>query len=262
MTQDRDGRPRFQSERQDAIVQLIFENGRAEVADLADRFSVTTETIRRDLSDLDRRGVVRRVHGGAVPYQTIRHEPLLAVRNRQYMDEKRRIGKLALEELPLGGTVIVDSGSTTTAFCEAVPPEAELTVVTNSLLNAQILADREGVELILLGGALKRNTLAAIDATTVDALAGLRADVSFLGCDGISAAHGLSTPYRDEAAVKRAMIGSARRSVALLDHSKFGNDQLVRVIECEAIDVIVTDDEADDEQAAAVAELGPAVRRA
>lgn len=254
-------RPRFQSERQAEILDLLLDRGRAEVADLASRFAVTTETIRRDLSELDRRGQVRRVHGGAVPVDSLRHEPLLTARNRQMMNEKRRIARAALEELPIGGTAIIDSGSTTTVLCEAVPRDTELTVVTNSLINAQLLAERPGVDVVLVGGNLKKNTLAAVDVTTVDALLELRVDVAFLGCDGISADHGLSTPYRDEAAVKGAMISAARRTVAVLDHTKFGNDQLYEVAQCAALDLIVTDSEVDDHQAAAIEEMGPPVRR-
>lgn len=261
-TPEQQERPRFQSERQAEIIELILDRGRAEVADLADRFAVTTETIRRDLSDLDRRGLVRRVHGGAIPMDSLRHEPLLAVRNQQMMSEKRRIGRSAAAELPMGGTAIIDSGSTTTGLCEAVPADAELTVVTNSLLNAQLLADRSQVEIILVGGTVRKSRLAAVDATTADDLGKMRVDVAFLGSDGVSALHGLSTPYQDEAAVKQAMMGAARRTVALLDSTKFGNDQLFQVAPCSAVDLIVTDDGVDDVLADAIEVLGTAVRRA
>ncbi|MGH8925647.1 MAG: DeoR/GlpR family DNA-binding transcription regulator [Acidimicrobiia bacterium] len=253
---------RFQSERQDQIVRLIVEQGRVEVSDLADRFAVTTETVRRDLTELGRQGLVRRVHGGAVPRETLRFEPRLAVRHQRLIDEKRRIGHLALEELPSEGTVLIDSGSTTAMLCEAMPSELKLTVVTNSTLNAQILSQRELTEVILLGGVLQKNTLAAVGAATEQALSELKVDVAFIGCDGISADHGLSTPFHSEAAVKRAMMAAARWSVVLVDHSKFGNDQLVRIAACAEVDVIITDSGLDEATAAVFGELGPSVRRA
>ena len=261
---DESGAPdrlRFQRERQDAIVQLVFQNGRAEVVDLAERFGVTAETIRRDLSELDRQLVVRRVHGGAIPYQSLRHEPLLSIRHQQYINEKRRIGLAAIDEFPHAGTVLVDSGSSTLMLCEAVPLDFEATLVTNSLLNAQVLADRPNLDVIVLGGTLKKSTSAMVDTVTERAIGELRVDVAFVGFDGVSAGHGLSTPYRAEASVKRAMIHAARRSVALLDHSKFGVEHLVSVAPCSAVDMIITDDALEDAAAAAIADQGTEVRR-
>lgn len=252
----------FQTERHNEIIRLVVQRGRVEVSDLAQRFAVTTETVRRDLSEPDRQGLVRRVHGGAVPYQSLRFEPRLAVRHQQFMDEKRRIGHLAIEELPAGGTVLIDSGSTTAMLCEAVPRDCTLTVVTNSLLNAQILSQRDDVELIVLGGALQKNTLAMVGAETVEALSDIQVDVAFIGCDGISLHHGLSTPYRAEAAVKRSMITAARRAVGLVDHSKFGNDQLIKFASCSDVDMIITDTAIDDATAAAYEAVGPAMLRA
>jgi len=261
-TAGRRDRARFQSERHDEIVRLIFQRGRVEVSELAERFSMTTETIRRDLDELDRQRVVRRVHGGAVPFESLKHEPRLAVRNEHFIDEKRRIGSLAIEVLSEVKTVIIDAGSTTMMLCEAIPRDIELSVATNSLLNAQILATREKARVFVVGGTLENNTLAVIDTTAVDAIAKLSVDVAFIGCDGISAAHGLSTPYTAEASVKRAMIQAARRSVALVDHSKFGSDQLVQIAPCSAFDLIITDTGLDDNTTAQVEALGPTVRRA
>ena len=258
---DESERRRFQRERQDFIVQSVFREGRVEVAELAERFAVTAETVRRDLSELDRQRLVRRVHGGAIPHQSLRHEPLLSVRHQKLINEKRRIGLAAIDELPEGGTALVDSGSSTLMLCEAIPLDYEATIVTNSLLNAQVLADRPSIDVIVLGGALKKSTFAMIDPITTQTISDLRVDVAFIGCDGISADRGLSTPYRAEASIKAAMIDSARRTVALLDHSKFGVDHLVGVALCSAIDVIITDDGTDETTADAFEEYGTQVRR-
>ena len=109
-TQHTEERPRFQSERQSEIARLLYDNGRVEVSNLAKRFSVTTETIRRDLSELASLHVVRRVHGGAIAFESLRHEPMLIVRDTHDAEEKTRIARRAVEELPSEGSVIIDSG--------------------------------------------------------------------------------------------------------------------------------------------------------
>lgn len=244
--------PLFQSERQREIAALTNAKGRVEVADLASRFGVTTETIRRDLSELQDQRLVRRVHGGAVAWETSEFEPLLEVRADLHDEEKRRIAKLAVEELPDSGTIIIDSGSTLGRFAEAIPAETALRVITNSLPIAMTLAPYDSLEVIALGGKVRNNTMAMVDADTTDALDGLTVDTLFISTDGLTPATGLTTPYRQEARLKTAMIGCARRVVALVDQSKFGKNQLVRFARWSDIDVLITTAEADP---AAIAEI-------
>lgn len=249
----------FQTERQREIVAVTVLEGRAEVADLAERFGVTTETIRRDLSDLQKHHVVRRVHGGAVPWETGGFEPLLSVRADQHDAEKRRIALRALDELPDSGSIIIDSGSTLTRFAEAIPASCCLRIVTNSLPTAQRLADHEATDVVVIGGKVRKNTLAMVDTEAVDAVAPLHVDALFISCDGLSPATGLTTPYREEAALKRAMIRAARRVVALVDHSKVGDDHFVRFAEWSDIDVLVTNHEVEPEVIDRIEALGTTV---
>jgi len=235
----------FQSERQHEIVALTLLHGRVEVSDLAARFQVTTETIRRDLSELQEQRLLRRVHGGAVAWETSEFEPLLVVRNDQRDDEKRRIAKLAVNELPDSGTIIIDSGSTLARFAEAVLATTSLRVVTNSLPIAQTLAEHDDIEVIVLGGKVRRNTMAMVDTDAVASLARLSVDTLFISTDGLSPGTGLTTPYRQEADLKSAMIASARRVVALVDHSKFDKEHFVRFAEWSDIDILITTTAAD-----------------
>lgn len=262
-SQTETARALFQTERQREILSQTIRDGRVDVTELASAFNVTTETIRRDLSELQNLGHVRRVHGGAVPSDSDGFEPLLAVRNDLHVAEKRRIAKAGIDELPPdGSTVIVDSGSTLTRFCEAIPRHRELTVVTNSLLGAQALAGHEHVDVVVLGGALQRNTLAMVDAETVAAVQGLVVDTLFISCDAMSVKNGLTTPYRAEAALKQAMISAADRVVAMADHSKVGNDQLMRFARWSDVDVLIVDSGVDDRTVSQITELGPVVRKA
>jgi len=249
----------FQSERQREIVSLTAQHGRVEVSELAARFQVTTETIRRDLSELQDQRLLRRVHGGAVGWETSEFEPLLVVRTDQHDEEKRRMAKLAIQELPDSGTVIIDSGSTLGRFAEAVPADARLRVVTNSLPIAQTLAEHDEIEVIVIGGKVRKNTMAMVDADAIAALEGMTVDTVFISTDGLSPEMGLTTPYRQEAGLKQAMIASARRVVALVDHSKYGKDQFVRFAQWSDIDVLITTTGADPQTIAQIEALGTTV---
>jgi len=249
----------FQSERQREIATATLQAGRVEVAELAARYHVTTETIRRDLSDLQQHKVVRRVHGGAVPWETTGFEPLLSRRNDHQDSEKRRIAAAAIAEIPDAGSIIIDSGSTLTSFAEVVPASTTLRIVTNALNIATELAERCDADVIVLGGKVRKNTLAMVDSAAIAAIAPLAVDTLFISCDGLSAQNGLSTPYREEAALKRAMIDAARRVVALVDHSKFGKDHFTRFAEWSDIDVLVTDTKADPTAVRAIEATGTTV---
>lgn len=235
----------FQPQRQRAIVDLTQLHGRAEVSELADRFGVTTETIRRDLSDLQTHKLVRRVHGGAVPWETPGFEPLVSVRNDQQDEEKRRLAQAAIAELPDSGAIIIDSGSTLLRLCEAIPSDCSLRVVTNSLLGGQRLAEHDNLDVVMLGGKVRKNTMAMVDAAAISALETLTVDTLFISTDAASPETGLTTPYREEASLKRSMISAARRVIVLIDYTKFGNDQFIRFAEWSDIDVLITNREVD-----------------
>lgn len=252
----------FQTERQHEIGELTLQIGRVDVAGLAERFSVTTETIRRDLSDLQDQRVVRRVHGGAVPWETDPFEPLVSVRADLHHAEKRRIARRAIHELPDTGAIIIDSGSTLSRFAEAIPADCGLRIVTNSLVTAQVLADHEHTDVIVIGGKVRKNTLAMVDSAAVAAVEPLVVDTLFISSDGLSPAHGLTTPYREEAALKRAMIRAANRVVALVDHSKVGHDHFVRFAEWSDIDTLVTNTEVEPSVIARIRALGTVVQLA
>lgn len=259
---DSPNQPLFQTERHREIVASTVAKGRVEVGELAARFGVTTETIRRDLSELQEQRLLRRVHGGAVAWETSEFEPLLTVRTDQHDEEKRRIAKLAVAELPDSGTIIVDSGSTLGRFAEAFPDDAALRVITNSLPIAMTLAEKDDVEVIAIGGKVRKNTMAMVDADAIATLEPFTVDTLFISTDGLSADMGLTTPYRQEARLKAAMIDSARRVVALVDQSKFGKDQLVRFAQWSDVDVLITTTEADGDTIAEIEALGTTVLQA
>lgn len=249
----------YAAERQQRIIAEARRAGRVEVTALADDLGVATETIRRDLTALERRGSLRRVHGGAIPVERLEVEPSLASRSGRLTEVKRRIAARALDQLPSGGSIILDSGTTTGAVAELLPPDLDLTVLTNSLSAASVLATHPGVSLYLLGGRVRGQTGAAVGDWTVRALNDVVVDVAFIGTNGFSVARGLTTPDQSEALVKRAMVASARTAIVLSDSSKAGDDHLHRFAELGDIDVLVTDTDLDDDVAAEIRAAGPDV---
>ncbi len=235
----------YPEERQQAIASLVLARGRASVAELAESYAVTTETVRRDLAVLDRAGLVRRVHGGAVPARALHVvEPGVSEREGTRASFKDAIAAAAVDFLPSSGaSVLFDAGTTTARIAALLPPDRDLVVVTNSVPIAARLAAVPSVTLHLLGGRVRGLTQAAVGEPVLRGLDTLRVDVAFIGANGISVGHGLSTPDSDEAAVKRAMVRCANYVVVAADSSKIGHEEFISFAPIESVDTLITDSE-------------------
>ena len=249
----------YAEERQQHILDRARAAGRVEVNALAEDLDVTPETVRRDLIILERHGVLRRVHGGAIPVERLGFEPGVEARSERFVAEKERIAKAAVAHLPDEGTVLLDAGTTTLRLAEQLPRDRELTIVTNSLEIAASVATHPNFSLYLLGGRVRGRTLAAVGSWVIDALQDVFVDVAFLGTNGLSVERGLTTPDQSEAAAKRAMINAARRSVVLTDHTKIGVDHFSRFADLSDIAAVITDNGLDPETASEIEALGPEV---
>jgi DeoR family fructose operon transcriptional repressor len=252
----------YATERQDAIERLLTTDGRVSVNDLAGRFAVTTETVRRDLAQLESLGALRRVHGGAVAGERgSTAESSLTERVARHSAAKSAIGARALDVLGEGfrGSVFLDAGTTTAAVADRLSPRLSsepIEVVTHALTIASSLAVTPNAALTLIGGKVRGLTAAAVGADTVRAIEAMRPDVAFLGTNGVSAQFGLSTPDPEEAAVKRAIVHSARRVVVVADADKHGRELLVAFAPLAAVDVLVTDVAPDADLSRALDEAG------
>ncbi len=252
----------YAPERHQQILTRARAEGRVDVATLALDLDVTPETVRRDLTAIERLGLLRRVHGGAVAVERLGFEPGLADRERVMSAQKDRIAKAALEELPDGGAVILDAGTTTIRLAAMLPTDRDLTVVTHSLPIVTVLATRPNITLHLVGGTVRGRTLAAVGSWALAALTQIHADVVFLGTNGVTVERGLTTPDLAEAQVKRALVAAARRVVVLADHTKLGVSDFALVAPLSAVDVLVTDTDAAPELVDEIEAAGPRVVRA
>lgn len=235
----------YPEERQQAIASLVMSRGRASVAELAETYAVTTETVRRDLAILDRAGLLRRVHGGAVPTRALHVvESGVVERDATRTAYKDAIARAAVDFFPLSGcSVLFDAGTTTARVAALLPTDRDLTVVTNSVPIAARVSALPTVNLQLLGGRVRGLTQAAVGEQTLRALETMRVDVAFIGTNGITVRHGLSTPDSEEAAVKRAMVDCSNYVVAVADSSKIGQEEFVSFAPITKVDALVTDTE-------------------
>ncbi len=221
------GRTWFADERHAEVLRLLVTQRRVESAGLAKHFGVSAESIRKDLAQLEARGLLRRVHGGAVPSRRQNEEPAVTART-EHAEKKTAIANHALRFVPDGGTLLLDAGSTTLRLAQLLPADRDLMVYTNALPLASTLLQR-GIAVVSLGGRLRPETAAAVGPLTVAALSEINVDVAFLGTNAFSLDRGLTTPDADEALVKHAMLAAARQRVFLVDTSKFGRESLANM---------------------------------
>lgn len=228
-------------ERRREIAELVQSDGRALVRDLAKRYRTSLITIRKDLEHLHRRGLIERAHGGALPLRAgALIDPSLQEKEKLHREEKERIAEAAARMVREGQVIILDSGTTTTAVARALRRFQHLTIITNAVNIAALLAG-SSIEVILAGGTLRKNSFSLVGPLAEDALRHLNADTLFLGVDGIDCLTGLTTPNLQEARVNRVMIEAARRKVLVADSSKFGRRSLSLIVPTKALDEIITD---------------------
>jgi len=227
-------------ERQRQIVRAARRAGSVDVSGLALELGVAKETVRRDLRALEDHGLVRRTHGGAYPVESAGFETTLAFRATSQVPEKRRIAAAAAELLGDAETVFVDEGFTPQLIAEALPHDRQLTIVTASLAVAGALAEADNATVLLLGGRVRPGTLATVDHWTTRMLAGFVIDLAYIGANGISREHGLTTPDPAVSEVKAQAIRASRRTVFTGVHTKFGAVSFCKFAEVGALEAIVT----------------------
>jgi DeoR/GlpR family transcriptional regulator of sugar metabolism len=247
-------------ERRTLILDRLRTHGRVLATDLSAELDVSSDTIRRDLRELDALGLLRRVHGGALP----RHGDAapFAARARRAPEAKASIARRAAACINDGDVVVLDGGTTTLEVARALRDDLRASVITTSPPIAVALADHPGLEVTIVGGTLRRQALVTVGAAAVETLRTIRADVVFLGVCGLHPEIGVTTDNLEERHVKAAMIDGAAEVVALADHDKLGTAMPALVAPMRAVTKLVTDAEADERALEPYRALGIEVIRA
>jgi DeoR/GlpR family transcriptional regulator of sugar metabolism len=229
------------------ISELFDDRPVVRIDELALRFGVSRETIRRDLISLENRGLVQRVHGGGVRPEVDSREPPFRERLELRTTQKSAMARVAAGLIGDAGTVFLDLGTSVAHITEFIPPSFTGQVITNSILAASRLGQREEIEVMVCGGRMRHGDLALSGPTAVEFVSDVFVEVAFLGSGGVHPAHGLTDFYPDEVATRRVVIRNARSTYVMADSTKIGRVATQRVCSIDQLTGVITDDEADPE---------------
>jgi len=244
-----------QAERLGAILERLSVGGSVSVADIAADLGVSGATVRRDLHLLEGQRLLARTHGGAVA-QGVLYELPLRYKGARHQAEKLRIAREAAARVADGEAIGLTGGTTTTEVARALVDRQRLTVVTNALNIASELAVRPNLKLVMTGGVARAESYELVGPIAEASLDGINLDTVFLGADGLSAEAGLTTHHEVEAHTNRALIERARHLVVVADSSKIGRVAFARICEVDRVEELITDQAADPDALAVLAERG------
>nr|WP_246314824.1 DeoR/GlpR family DNA-binding transcription regulator [Kineococcus aurantiacus] len=239
-------------QRQELILDAVRAHGGVRVADLVDRLGVSEMTVRRDIGELSRQGLVARVHGGAAALGRSSEEPGFAAKSTLRTDAKRAIARAAARFAEPGASVALSAGTTTVALAAELRAVTDLTAVTNSPRVADVLHDAGRT--VVLSGGVRTPSDALVGPVARASLRALHVDVLFLGVHGLDVRAGLTTPNLLEADTNRALMDCAARVVVVADASKHGVVGLASFADLDAVDVLVTDGALDPADRPALAD--------
>jgi DeoR family transcriptional regulator of aga operon len=254
-------------QRAQEILQELLRSGKVTVDDLAQRLQVSAATIRRDLGELERRGLLRRNHGGASSIEPALYEPFRNVssfqeQEQQLTTEKRRIGLAAAEMISDGETIALGAGTTTTQVARSLRHRKGITVLTNAVNIAMELSHQDNIKILLTGGVLSGAWFALVGPAAIQSVREFFVNKAFIGVDGMHAEDGLTTNYPEQATIHRAMLQQARQKIVIADHRKIGVAATALIWPANGIDLFITDKSAADETIEPFIAKGIKVRRA
>jgi len=250
------------TQRRQAILAEVSERSAVAADELAREFDVSVETIRRDLRDLQRQGLLDRVYGGATRPAGRSSEGSFAARSTRHIEAKRAIAALAASLVEPGETIVIDVGTTALEVARALPPAFHGRVLTNSVPAALELAARDQVEIMLCGGQVRPGDAACSGAHAEAFFAEFYADRAFLGSGGVHPEAGLTDYYPAEVVVRRTIIAHTAACYVLADSSKLGAIAVHRVCPLDRITAVITDDRGTHGASQEVEEAGVALYRA
>jgi len=243
-------------ERQSIILELLIQHNSILVTDLATHLNVSSVTIRKDLTDLEREKKLYRNHGKAIlidPYIDNRN---VSEKEKLYVEEKRLIGMKAASLITPKDSILIASGTTMHALARSIVPADELTVITASMEVSNILASEKNIYIIQLGGILRHSSLSVVGKYAENILADFSCSKLFIGVDGIDLDFGITTTNMMEASLNRVMMQTAQKTIVLADSSKFGRRGFSKIADMEDVDHIITDSRIPPSTALRLEEMG------
>ncbi len=246
------------SRRRKQIASLLKDSGSVQVSKLAEEFDVSAVTIRKDLTFLEKLGVSTRTYGGALLNEDNRAVIERPIEYKQHLHEaeKKAIGKVAARYVLPGESIILDSGTTTLQVAAWLNEVKGVTVLSNGLNIMNKLSHHEHLELMMLGGTLRRKNLSFYGAHAEHALSELHVDKLFLGVDGFHMGKGITTHFEPEASLNRTMRKAASQTIVVTDSSKFGKVCLHQILDTADVSIVITDSGIPDEYRSGLDKLG------
>ncbi|WP_375748496.1 transcriptional repressor AgaR [Vibrio sp. HN007] len=229
------------AQRREEILETIQTSGIGNVEYFAEKYQVSSVTIRNDLNELEKRGCVVRCYGGATINKNFAFDRSLKEKGQIRADVKLKIAKKAEELIDDGDNIILDSGSTTEKIAQQLKSDKQLVVMTNAINIAYHLTSFENVEVMVTGGTVRKNAFSLHGENAEEQLGKYRFDKLFLGVDGFDLDLGVTTPHKGEALVNRAMCKVAKTVIAVCDSSKFDRKSFCIIATLEEVDVLITD---------------------
>jgi DeoR/GlpR family transcriptional regulator of sugar metabolism len=233
-------------DRRRVIHDRLLREGSVIVADLARELSVSDETVRRDLAQMEGEGLLVKTYGGAYVQEGMHRVIPSKLRERTGVEAKRIIGTLASEMIHDGATVFLDSSTTALHVAEQILTKQNVVVITNSLRTAEILAEGEGIRVISVGGTVRHSTLSTVGRGAERLLGQYFADIAFVSCDGLHLTRGITDSSEEEAQIRRKMIEQANRAVLIADATKFDRTSFVSIARMDELDCLLTDKPPND----------------
>ncbi|HHQ6014758.1 TPA: DeoR/GlpR family DNA-binding transcription regulator [Enterobacter hormaechei subsp. steigerwaltii] len=245
------------SQRKQLILEKLEAEGQVQSTALSLFFSVSEDTIRRDLRELAAEGRLQRVHGGALPASSAIAP--FAERQSVKMDAKKRVARLGAQLISPGQVVIIDGGTTTSELITFLPPDLRITVVTHSPGIALGLVDHPCIEVILIGGRLYKHSIVTVCAAAIEGINNIHADLFFMGVTGVHPEAGLTTGDYEEACIKRAFSGRAAETVVLASPEKINTASAFVIGDLSLVNTLVVENTTDERWVSALKEKGVAV---
>ncbi len=239
------------------ILDEIAKSGIISIENLAKKMDVSHSTIRRDIEDLEAQQVLKRIRGGAIPYHTATSfEPSFAVRQDLFYDEKHRLAEAAHNLIAPNETLFLGGGTTINAFSKTLNDISPLYIATNDLMSAVELSHFNNIDLMVLGGSLRKNHFSLNGYFTDDMISQIHADKAFIGVDAVDLDVGFMNFSMEEISASKLMIKASREVIVLSDYSKFNKVAFVNICRFQDVDIVITDDKVQQDAVARLEDNG------